>query len=103
MPSLFEPCGLSQIISMRYGTVPIVRRTGGLSDTVIPYFDNTDEGTGFTFDIYSPNALLGTVRGAEGIFYDDKKTWNAIVKRGMKQDFSWNASVKEYMALYDSI
>ena len=103
MPSLFEPCGLSQLISMRYGTVPIVRRTGGLNDTVIPYFDCPEEGTGFAFDIYSPNALLGTVRGVEGVFYDDKKTWNAIVKRAMKKDFSWKASVKEYMALYDSI
>ncbi len=103
MPSLFEPCGLSQIISMRYGTVPIVRRTGGLNDTVIPYFENPEECTGFTFDMYSPEALLGTVRGAEGVFYDDRKVWNAMVKRGMQKNFSWNASVKEYMDLYDSI
>ncbi|HIV16409.1 MAG TPA: glycogen synthase GlgA [Candidatus Alectryocaccobium stercorigallinarum] len=103
MPSLFEPCGLSQLISMRYGTVPIVRKTGGLKDTVIPYFENPEEGTGFAFDMYSSEALLGTIRGVEGMFYDNKKTWNEIVKRAMKKDYSWKAAVKEYMALYDSL
>ena len=103
MPSLFEPCGLSQLISMRYGTVPIVRKTGGLRDTVIPYFENPEEGTGFSFDMYSSEALLGTIRGVEGMFYDNKKIWNEIVKRAMKKDYSWKAAVKEYMALYDSL
>ncbi len=103
MPSLFEPCGLSQLISMRYGTLPIVRRTGGLKDTVIPYFEDKENGTGFSFDIYSSEALLGTIRGAEGIFYDSKNEWKEMVKRAMRQDYSWKASVKEYMALYNSL
>lgn len=103
MPSRFEPCGLSQLISMRYGTVPIVRRTGGLNDTVIPYFENPEAGTGFSFDEYSPQALLGTIRGVEGVYYDDKKTWKEIIRRGMKADWSWKTAVKEYIELYESV
>lgn len=103
MPSNFEPCGLSQLISMRYGTLPIVRRTGGLRDTVVPYFEDPENGTGFAFDWYTSDALLATIRGVEGVFYDDKNTWNEIVKRAMKQDYSWKAAVKEYMDLYDSL
>lgn len=99
MPSLFEPCGLSQLMSLRYGTLPIVRETGGLRDTVIPY--NKEKSTGFSFSNYNAHDMLYTIRYAEEIF-KNKKEWNKIVKRAMKADFSWKASAKEYEALYDS-
>ncbi len=99
MPSLFEPCGLSQLMSLRYGTVPIVRETGGLKDTVIPY--DKEKSTGFSFSNYNAHDMLYTIRYAEEIF-KNKKEWNRIVKRAMKADFSWKASAKKYEALYDS-
>ncbi len=99
MPSLFEPCGLSQLMSLRYGTVPIVRETGGLRDTVIPY--NKEKSTGFSFSNYNAHDMLYTIRYAEEIF-KNKKEWNRIVKRAMKADFSWKASAKEYESLYNS-
>ena len=101
MPSLFEPCGLSQIMSLRYGTVPIVRETGGLKDTVIPFNEFENSGTGFGFRNYNAHEMMATVRYAERIFYDQKDQWNDLVKRAMKVDFSWNASAEKYEILYD--
>ncbi len=103
MPSLFEPCGLSQIMSLRYGTVPIVRETGGLKDTVEAYnkFENT--GTGFSFTNYNAHEMLYTVQRAKELYTENKRRWNQMVERGMKQDFSWKASAKKYEELYDQL
>ena len=101
MPSLFEPCGLSQLMSLRYGTVPIVRETGGLKDTVEPYNEYEGTGTGFSFANYNAHEMLGTIRYAERIYYDKKREWNKIVDRGMAQDFSWKNSALQYQELYD--
>ena len=103
MPSLFEPCGLSQLISLRYGTLPIVRETGGLKDTVIPYNQYEETGTGFSFANYNAHEMMATVRYAERIFYDYPGSWNGLVQRAMQADFSWNASAKKYEKLYDEI
>lgn len=103
MPSLFEPCGLSQLMSLRYGTVPIVRETGGLKDTVEPYNEYEKTGTGFSFANYNAHEMLGAIRYAERIYYDKKRDWNKIAERGMEQDFSWNNSAKQYEALYDDM
>lgn len=101
MPSLFEPCGLSQLMSLRYGTVPIVRETGGLKDTVEPYNEFESTGTGFSFTNYSSDELLTTIYYAERIFYDKKREWNKIVDRAMAADFSWNVSAGKYQEMYD--
>ena len=103
MPSLFEPCGLSQLMSLRYGTVPIVRETGGLKDTVEPYNEYEKTGTGFSFSNYNAHEMMGTVRYAEQIYYDKKRDWNKIVERGMEKDFSWNNSARQYEKLYDEM
>ena len=103
MPSLFEPCGLSQLMSLRYGTLPIVRETGGLKDTVEPYNEYEKTGTGFSFTNYNAHEMLATVRYAERIYYDKKRDWNKMVERAMSQDFSWGNSAKQYEALYDSM
>ena len=103
MPSLFEPCGLSQLMSLRYGTVPIVRETGGLKDTVEAYNEYEKTGTGFSFMNYNAHEMLGTIRYAERIYYDKKRDWNKIVERGMKRDFSWKNSAKQYEDLYESM
>lgn len=103
MPSRFEPCGLSQLMSLRYGTVPIVRATGGLRDTVANYNVDEKTGTGFSFESYNAHYMLDTIRYAEKIFYDFKEDWNNIVERGMRTDFSWNASARKYEALYDEL
>ena len=96
MPSLFEPCGLSQIFSMRYGTVPIVRETGGLKDTVIPYNKDTEEGTGFTFANYNAHEMKDAIARALEI-YKDNASWEKLVKTCMEQDFSWQKSAYEYI------
>ncbi|NCB91264.1 MAG: glycogen synthase GlgA [Clostridia bacterium] len=101
MPSLFEPCGLSQLMSLRYGTVPIVRETGGLKDTVMPYNEFEGTGTGFSFTNYNAHEMMGTVRYAEHIYYDKKREWNKMVDRGMEQDYSWSNSAKQYEEMYD--
>lgn len=103
MPSLFEPCGLTQLISLRYGTVPIVRETGGLRDTVQPYNEYEQTGTGFSFCNYNADEMLSTIYYAEQTYYDNRKAWNNIVKRGMQQDFSWNSSARKYEALYNEL
>ena len=101
MPSLFEPCGLSQLMSLRYGTLPIVRETGGLKDTVEPYNEYEGTGTGFSFCNYNAHEMLATIRYAEHIYYDKKRDWNKIVDRAMAQDFSWNTSAAQYKEMYD--
>ncbi len=103
MPSLFEPCGLSQLMSLRYGTLPIVRETGGLKDTVEAYNEFDGTGTGFSFTNYNAHEMMACVRYAERIYYDDKKAWNNMVKRAMEKDFSWCSSAKKYEALYDEL
>lgn len=99
MPSLFEPCGLSQIFSMRYGTVPVVRETGGLKDTVIPYNPLTGEGTGFSFANYNAHEMLDALRRAFALFHDPQR-WEKLVKVCMQQDFSWDHAAREYEGLY---
>ena len=100
MPSMIEPCGLSQLISLRYGTVPIVREVGGLKDTVISYNKYTNEGNGFTFRNYNAHELLFKIKEAVDIYKKDKKTWESMIVRGMKSDNSWEHSSKEYIELY---
>ena len=102
MPSLFEPCGLSQLISMRYGTVPIVRETGGLKDTVIPFNKYTGEGTGFSFTNYNADELWSIIRLARET-YKDKTIWNSIARQGMAKDYSWQEAAKQYASLYKSL
>lgn len=103
MPSLFEPCGLSQLMSLRYGTVPIVRETGGLKDTVEPYNEYESTGTGFSFANYNAHEMLGIVNYAKSIYYNKKREWNKMVDRGMLKDFSWNSSAAKYQELYDCL
>ncbi len=100
MPSLFEPCGLAQMISMAYGTVPIVRETGGLKDTVQSYDSDTKKGNGFSFAYYNAHDMLYTIRRALGFYLDHPDEWNIIRLTGMKQDFSWKASASSYADLY---
>jgi len=102
MPSLYEPCGLSQIFAMRYGTVPIVRETGGLKDTVVPYNVFTKEGTGFTFANYNAHEMKDAVARAIEI-YRNREEWEDLIRRCMSQDFSWDRSAREYKSLYESI
>ncbi len=101
MPSLFEPCGLSQLMALRYGTVPIVRETGGLKDTVAPYNEYENTGTGFSFKNYNAHEMLNTIRYAEHIYYDKKREWNKLIDRAMAIDFSWNVSAGKYQEMYD--
>lgn len=100
MPSMIEPCGLSQLISLRYGTVPIVREVGGLKDTVLPYNKYTNEGNGFTFKNYNAHELLFKIKEALDLYNKDKSTWQDMMLRGMKADNSWEHSSKEYIKLY---
>ena len=100
MPSKFEPCGLSQIIAMRYGTLPIVRETGGLKDTVIPYNEFTGEGTGFSFNNFNGDEMGDAVFRAARLFWDNREAWNQLVTQAMSQDFSWTRSADKYLDLY---
>ena len=102
MPSKYEPCGLNQMYSLNYGTIPVVRETGGLADTVKKFNEKTKEGTGFVFKKYNAKELLTEIKRALKV-YRDKDTWNKIVKAGMKEDFSWNSSAKKYIDLYKTI
>lgn len=101
MPSLFEPCGLSQLIALRYGTVPIVRETGGLKDTVQPYNEFESSGTGFSFSNYNAHEMLHAIRYAEQVYYDKRREWNKIIDRDMAVDFSWKVSAGKYQEMYD--
>ncbi len=103
MPSRFEPCGLAQLMALRYGTVPIVRETGGLKDTVEPYNEYGKTGTGFTFANYNADEMLYMINYAKRIYFDHKRDWNQIIERGMNADFSWRTSAKKYEALYDQL
>ena len=101
MPSLFEPCGLSQLMSLRYGTLPIVRETGGLRDTVQPYNQFEKTGTGFSFANYNAHEMYNTVMFAHYIYVDRRDEWNSIIKQAMSKDFSWQASANKYREMYD--
>ena len=103
MPSMFEPCGLSQLLALRYGSAPIVRETGGLKDTVHPYNEYEGTGNGFSFTNYNAHDMLNVIRYAEQTFRRHKKEWHAILRRGMEEDFSWNRSAREYEKLYDAL
>ena len=96
MPSRFEPCGLGQMIAMRYGTVPLVRATGGLADTI-------NKKVGFSFSEFSPEAFTKTLKETLDLYYKKPKKWKKMQKRGMKKDFSWNKSAKEYLKLYEKL
>ncbi|MBQ6634964.1 MAG: glycogen synthase [Lachnospiraceae bacterium] len=100
VPSQFEPCGLTQLIAMHYGTVPIVRETGGLKDTVEPYNKFTNEGNGFTFDRYEAGLLLDAINRAKTVYFTERGNWDAMVQRDMAKDVSWENSAKQYRALY---
>ena len=100
VPSLFEPCGLTQLIAMRYGTVPIVRETGGLKDTVAPYSAEANTGNGFTFGDYNAALLLDAVKNAKECFFSDRLRWDEMVRRDMEKDVSWENSARQYMELY---
>ena len=102
MPSKSEPCGLAQMICSRYATVPIVRETGGLYDSIKSYNEFTGEGNGFTFSNYNAHDMMYTIRRALS-FYENKEEWNKIMKKAIREDFSWAASSKSYIELYDSI
>ena len=101
MPSLFEPCGLSQLMALHYGTLPIVRETGGLKDTVEPYNEYESTGTGFSFSNYNAYEMLATIRYAKYVFYQRKREWNKMVDRAMAADFSWSVSAAKYQEMYD--
>ena len=98
VPSLFEPCGLTQLIAMRYGTAPIVRETGGLKDTVQPF--RGSEGNGFTFDRYDAGLLLDAINNAKTLYFTDRWKWDEMVQRDMAKDVSWENSAKQYRWLY---
>ena len=100
VPSMFEPCGLTQLIAMRYGTVPIVRETGGLKDTVEPYNKYTNEGNGFTFDRYEAGLLLDAINRAKTLYFTERERWDEMVVRDMGKDVSWDNAAKQYRALY---
>ena len=101
MPSLFEPCGLSQLMALRYGTLPIVRETGGLKDTVEAYNEFEGTGTGLSFVNYNAHEMLSTVRYAEKVYYDRRREWNKMTDRAMAADFSWKVSALKYQEMYD--
>jgi starch synthase len=103
MPSLYEPCGLTQMIGMRYGVIPVVRETGGLKDTVIPYNENTGEGNGFSFANYNAHELLFILQQVVREYYEEKVRWKGLVENARKGDFSWHASAEKYAELYKTL
>ena len=103
MPSRFEPCGLTQLIALRYGTVPIVRETGGLKDTVYAYNEYEKTGTGFSFANYDGEEMLTTINYAKKVYFEDRAEWDNIVKRGMYSDFSWDNSARKYEEIYQGL
>ena len=103
MPSLFEPCGLTQIIAFHYGTIPIVRETGGLKDTVIPLNEFEDTGDGFSFSNYNGEELINTVNYSKYIYFEQPELWNHMVARAMEKDLSWSVSKKRYEELYNTL
>ena len=103
VPSLFEPCGLTQLIAMHYGTIPIVRETGGLKDTVEPYNEYEERGNGFSFDAYNAGILLKMINYAKTVYFTRRESWDKMVIRDMQKDVSWENSAKQYKSLYDSL
>ena len=103
MPSIFEPCGLSQLIAMNYGTVPVVRETGGLKDTVVPYNEYTGEGNGFSFANINAHEFLFITKYAADLYRNHKDVWKKLIKNGMSGDYSWKKSAGEYKGLYSLI
>ncbi|GAB6171757.1 glycogen synthase GlgA [Paradesulfitobacterium aromaticivorans] len=103
MPSRFEPCGIAQMIAMRYGTIPVVRETGGLKDTIMPYNETTGTGNGFSFANYNAHELLYAVQRALKIFQEDKQAWEHIRQNALTSDFSWERSAQEYIGIYESL
>jgi starch synthase len=102
MPSRYEPCGLNQIYSLKYGTVPVVRATGGLDDTIETWDARTGRGTGFKFADYNSEALLATMRQAVAVF-QNRESWQTLMRNGMAKDFSWAASAREYVRIYERV
>jgi len=102
IPSLYEPCGLTQMYALRYGTIPVVRATGGLDDTIAPFASVTKEGNGFKFSAYAPEALMGAVNEAVRL-YKEPATWRVLMKNAMKEDFSWDRSARRYVELYHGL
>ena len=100
MPSISEPCGLSQMIAMRYGTIPVVRETGGLRDSVVPYNKFTGEGTGFSFANINVQEMTGVLSEAVNLYHNEPKAWKALQKNAMTADFSWERSAKAYEEIY---
>jgi len=103
MPSLFEPCGLSQMIAMRYGTLPVVRETGGLKDSVTPYNQYTGEGTGFSFANYNAHEMLFTVKSAVNLYHNEPEKWRKLMENAMAVDFSWTRAAEEYINVYRTL
>ena len=101
VPSRFEPCGLTQLMALRYGSVPLVRETGGLKDTVEAYNEYEQTGTGFTFGPFNANDFLNTVNYAKSVFFEHRPEWDAMVKRGMEKNFSWSSSARQYEGMYE--
>jgi starch synthase len=102
VPSRYEPCGLTQMHALKYGTVPVVRATGGLDDTIVPYDPGSGEGNGFKFGPYKPAAFLEAIRQALDLF-QDSKAWQRLMANGMKADFSWDGPAQSYLSLYQSL
>jgi len=103
MPSRFEPCGLNQMYSLRYGTVPVVRNVGGLADSVTPWRDGQPVGTGFVFEAYTPEALLGALREALSVYRHRPDEWRRLQQRGMALDLSWDRSARAYVRVYKGV
>lgn len=103
MPSLFEPCGLSQLCSLRYGTLPLVRETGGLKDTVNPYNEYDKSGNGFSFSAYNANDLMHTLYYAADVYYNRREDWDMLQTNALNSDVSWQNSAKTYSLLYDEV
>ena len=103
MPSAFEPCGLSQMISMRYGTLPLVHETGGLKDTVIPYNQFTGEGNGFSFKRFDTGDFSNMVHYALGVYYNQKEAWYYLIQHAMTRDFRWEKPAKDYLRIYQQL
>jgi starch synthase len=102
IPSRYEPCGLTQMYALKYGTVPLVRATGGLDDTIVPFDPLTKEGNGFKFGPYKPAAFVAAIRQAANLF-QDSRTWKRLMANGMKADFSWDKSARRYLEIYRSV
>ena len=103
MPSAFEPCGLSQMMAMRYGALPLVRETGGLKDTVEPYNQFTQEGDGFSFDHYNAHDMLHVIEWAYDVYHHDRPSWEAMARRAMAKDFSWRQPALAYIEVYEGL